>query len=65
MEKDTHSILIKNFWTLPRNECENILINLAKISQPIEVRFHVALALLGRDHIDNNTYQALVNTLKL
>jgi hypothetical protein len=40
-------ILIKNYWTSARNECEKILINQAKINQPIDVRFHVALGLKG------------------
>jgi actin-related protein len=55
--------LIKSFWTLPRKECEELLIKLAKNNQPTDVRFHVALRLLKGVQIDKNTYEALVNTL--
>jgi hypothetical protein len=54
-------ILLKSFWTLPRHECDEILIKLAQNSQPTEVRLHLALSLLNGPHIDNNTYQ--VHTL--
>jgi hypothetical protein len=56
-------ILIKNYWILPRHECDEILIKLAQNNQHTEVRLHIALNLLKGPHIDNNTYQNLVHTL--
>lgn len=56
-------LLIKSFWTLPRKKCEELLIKLAEKNQPTDVRFHVAVRLLKGANIENNTYEALVNTL--
>lgn len=56
-------LLIKSFWTLPRNKCEELLIKLAGHNQPTDVRFHVAMRLLKGANIKSSTYEALVNAL--